>query len=67
MALHEATYSVETEEVTIGTNTFDHGKYWRTQEGITDTVGMWDDEAELFIPNGYFEQISGYIKIDDKG
>ena len=43
MAFIRATLDPSTETVTVNGNTFDHPKWWRSQIGVSDTEGVWDD------------------------
>lgn len=59
-----ATYDVNTETVTVNGKTFDFGKYWKTQDGVLDSEGFWDNDNNNFIPDGLYDQTTGYIKVD---
>ena len=61
MAFIRATLDPETETVTVNGNTFEHPKWWRSQEGVSDTEGVWDNINNKFIPDGYYDQTTGYI------
>jgi len=36
-------------------------KYWETEEGVSDTLGVWDDVNEIFIPDGWYDYTTGWI------
>ena len=59
-----ATYDVNTETVTVNGKTFDFGKYWKTQDCVLDSEGFWDNDNNNFIPDGLYDQTTGYIKVD---
>lgn len=61
MSLIQATYDVNTEKVTVNGIEIEYGKYWRTQDTVSDEEGIWDSELEIFTPNGYFNTVTGYI------
>tara|TARA_R100000234_G_scaffold70348_1_gene43187 strand:- start:43 stop:246 length:204 start_codon:yes stop_codon:yes gene_type:complete len=59
-----ATYDTSTETVTVNGETFEFGKYWKSQEGVSDVEGFWDNDNKNFIPNGLFDETTGYIKVN---
>ena len=61
MAYIKATYNVDEETVTVNGNTFEYGKYWHTQAGVSDSDGVWDDENETYIPHGFYDEKSGWV------
>ena len=64
MNFTRATYNVNEETVTVNGNTFEFGKYWKSQEGVSDVEGFWDNDNKNFIPNGLFDETTGYIKVN---
>jgi hypothetical protein len=38
-------------------------KYWKSQEGVSDTEGVWDTVVDDFIPDGFFDDLTGFIKV----
>lgn len=61
MAYIKATYNVDEETVTVNGTTFEHGKYWKTQDGVTDEQGVWDDVNEIYVPHGEYDKNSGWL------
>ena len=61
MAFIRATLDPKTETVTVNGSTFEHPKWWWTQEGVSNTEGVWDDINNKFIPDGYFDRTTGHI------
>lgn len=64
MNFTNATYDINTEMVTVNSSTFEFAKYWKSQEGVLDTEGFWDNDNNNFIPDGLFDETTGYIKIN---
>lgn len=62
MAFIEARFDPNTETVTVNGEVYEQHKYWTTQFGVSDTVGLWDDENKNFIPDGFFDNKTGYIR-----
>ena len=61
MAFIEATFDPNTETVMVNGQVYEQDKYWTTQFGVLDTVGLWDDENKNFIPDGFFDNKTGHI------
>jgi len=36
-------------------------KYWSTQDGVSNTVGVWDDDNNKFIPDGLYDNDTGWL------
>jgi len=36
-------------------------KYWVTEEGVSDTLGVWDDVNRRFIPDGWYDDTTGWL------
>jgi len=36
-------------------------KYWSTEEGVSDTTGVWDDTNDKFIPDGILDDNTGWL------
>jgi hypothetical protein len=36
-------------------------KYWATEEGVSDTIGVWDDVNRRFIPDGWYDETTGWL------
>ena len=35
-------------------------KYWNTETGVSDTLGVWDNVNNKFIPDGWHDSITGW-------
>jgi hypothetical protein len=64
MNFTRATYNPEEETVTVNGVISSYEKYWKTQAGVSDTEGEWDNDNNKFIPDGFFDETTGYIKVD---
>lgn len=58
-----ATYSPEKETCLVNDVTHEQHKYWKTQDGVNDLEGVWDNEQNIFIPDGLFDDPTGYLKL----
>jgi hypothetical protein len=58
----EATYDPHKELVTVNGKTFIYGKYWKSEKGVSDYIGLWHIENEKFLPDGYFDHATGWIR-----
>ena len=38
-----------------------HEKYWTSDDGVSDTIGVWDDINNKFIPDGLNDQTTGWL------
>lgn len=36
-------------------------KYWKTEDGVSDTLGVWDDTNRKFIPDGWYDSTTGWL------
>ena len=50
--------SKESDSTEIATN---QSKYWTTDEGINDSLGVWDDVNKKFIPDGWYDEDTGWL------
>lgn len=41
--------------------TLSQTKYWATESGVSDTIGVWDTTQEKFIPDGLNDARSGWL------
>ena len=39
----------------------DQSKYWVTDDGVNDTLGVWDDVNNKFIPDGWYDELTGWL------
>jgi len=63
MAFIRATYSsgtVQSQDTSIELAT-NQTKYWVTEEGVSDTIGVWDDVNRIFIPDGWYDETTGWL------
>ena len=63
MAFIRATYNSETvlkvlDSSQLATN---QEKYWNTEEGVSDTIGVWDDINNNFIPDGWYDETTCWL------
>ena len=63
MAFIRATYNNEIvsradDSSQIATN---QSKYWDTDDGVEDTLGVWDDVNNKFIPDGVYDELTGWL------
>tara|TARA_R110002072_G_C7928610_1_gene531506 strand:- start:690 stop:923 length:234 start_codon:yes stop_codon:yes gene_type:complete len=63
MAFIRATYNSKTvtnvlDSSRLATN---QKKYWNTEKGVSDTIGVWDDINNNFIPDGWYDEITGWL------
>jgi len=67
MAFIRATYNLEiitkvSDSSEIATN---QTKWWTTEDGVSDTIGVWDDVNNRFIPDGWYDATTGWIWPED--
>ena len=67
MAFIRATYNSETvtkvsDSSQLATN---QTKWWPTEEGVSDTIGVWDDVNNQFIPDGMYDPLTGWFWPED--
>ena len=36
-------------------------KYWISEEGVSDTIGVWDNVNNKFIPDGVYDEDTGWL------
>ena len=36
-------------------------KYWKSENGVSDTIGVWDDTNNKFIPDGLNDRTTGWL------
>ena len=36
-------------------------KYWTSEAGVSDTIGVWDDVNRTFIPDGWHDVTTGWF------
>ena len=63
MAFIRATYNSETvtkvsDSSQLATNQI---KYWDSEEGVSDTIGVWDNINNRFIPDGWHDETTGWL------
>jgi|TARA_R110002167_G_scaffold229099_1_gene434481 hypothetical protein len=63
MAFTRATYNSETvtkvsDSSQLATN---QTKYWNTEEGVSESVGVWDTTNNKFIPDGFYDSLTGWL------
>ena len=63
MAFIRATYNSETiikisDSSQLATNQI---KYWNSEEGVSDIIGVWDDINNRFIPDGWYDKTTGWL------
>ena len=63
MAFIRSTYNSETvlkssDSSQLATN---YKKYWDTEVGVSDTIGVWDNGSNKFIPDGWFDNDTGWL------
>ena len=63
MIFKRATFDPNTETAYVNGKTYPQEKYWKTQEGVSDTEGVWDTVVDDFIPDGFFDDLTGHIKV----
>lgn len=63
MAFTRATYNLGTilskedsSQLAVGQT-----KYWETEEGVSDTLGVWDSINQIFIPDGWYDHTTGWL------
>ncbi len=67
MAFIRATYNLETvtkvsDSSRLATNQI---KYWDSEEGVSDTIGVWDSINNRFIPDGWYDETTGWLWPED--
>ena len=67
MSFIRATYNLEivtkvSDSSEIATN---YKKWWPTEEGISDTIGVWNDTNNRFIPDGMMCELTGWFWPED--
>ena len=67
MAFIRATYNSETvtkvsDSSQLATNQI---KYWDSEEGVSDTIGVWDNINNCFIPDGWYDETTGWLWPED--
>ncbi len=67
MNFTRATYDINTETVTVDGNTFEFGKYWKSDVWTIDSEGWWDNDNNNFIPDGFYDFKNNYINVDIYG
>jgi len=67
MNFTRATYDINTETVTVDGNTFEFGKYWKSDAWTIDSEGWWDNDNNNFIPDGFYDFKNNYINVDIYG
>ena len=40
-------------------------KYWTSEEGVSDTIGVWDNVNNKFIPDGVYDEHTGWLWPED--
>jgi len=68
MAFIRATYNSETvskvsDSSQLATN---QTKWWITDEGVDDTLGVWDDVNNRFVPDGVCDYSTGWLWPKDR-
>jgi uncharacterized protein YuzE len=63
MIFKRATFDPDTETAYVNGKAYPQAKYWKTQEGVSDTDGVWDEILGDFIPDGFYDNLTGYIKL----
>jgi len=63
MAFIRATYDSQivtkvSDSSEIATN---YSKWWPTEEGVSDTIGVWDNINNRFIPDGMYDDTTGWL------
>lgn len=63
MAFIRATYNSEnvtkvSDSSQLATN---QTKYWNNEEGVSDTIGVWDSVNNKFIPDGMYDTPTGWL------
>tara|TARA_A100001391_G_C5040054_1_gene270645 strand:- start:930 stop:1157 length:228 start_codon:yes stop_codon:yes gene_type:complete len=43
----------------------DQNKYWTSEEGVSDTIGVWDNVNNKFIPDGVYDEDTGWLWPED--
>ena len=63
MAFTRATYNSKTVTKVLDSSQLatNQEKYWNTEEGVSDTIGVWDDINNNFIPDGWYDKTTGWI------
>ena len=36
-------------------------KYWVSGSGVSETQGVWDNENNNFIPDGFYDKLTGWL------
>ena len=63
MIFKKATFDHNTETAYVDGKSYPQEKYWKTQEGVSDTEGVWDTVVYDFIPDCFFDDLTGHIKV----
>ena len=40
-------------------------KYWQSENGVSDTIGVWDETNNKFIPDGLYDEDTGWLWPED--
>tara|TARA_R110000744_G_scaffold216711_1_gene335479 strand:- start:447 stop:680 length:234 start_codon:yes stop_codon:yes gene_type:complete len=63
MAFTRATYNSKTVTKVLDSSQLatNQEKYWNTEEGVSDTIGVWDDINNNFIPDGWYDETTCWL------
>ncbi len=63
MAFIRATYNLEvvTKVSDSSEIAINQTKWWASEEGVSDTIGVWDDVNNRFIPDGWYDKTTGWL------
>tara|TARA_R110000824_G_scaffold158949_1_gene333035 strand:+ start:1026 stop:1253 length:228 start_codon:yes stop_codon:yes gene_type:complete len=63
MAFIRSNYNSETVTKTSDSSQLatNYEKHWTSESGVNDSLGVWDDENNKYIPDGMYDMATGWL------
>ena len=63
MAFIRSNYNSETVTKTSDSSQLatNYEKHWTSESGVNDSLGVWDDENNKYIPDGMYDSPTGWL------